>query len=51
MQRFCDGDGITEFVWPVPAYKGECMGVCSVPTDVSVEEALRLLREYCRTEQ
>jgi hypothetical protein len=51
VQRFCNGDGITEFVFPTPAYKGECLGVSSVPTDVSGEEALRLLREYWRTQQ
>lgn len=46
VQRFCDDNGITEFVFPATAYPGECLGVCSVPTDVSVEEALRLLRRY-----
>jgi hypothetical protein len=49
--RFCNGDGITEFVFPAAADKGEYLGVCSVPTDVSVEEALRLLREYRRNQQ
>jgi hypothetical protein len=44
VNRSCSGNEITEFVFPVPAYPGECLGVCSVPTDVSVEEALRLLR-------
>jgi hypothetical protein len=34
-----------EIVFPAHAYIGECLGVCSVPTGVSVEEALRLLRE------
>jgi len=50
VQRFCDGQGVKEFVFPVPAYKGECLGICSVRTDVSVEEALRLLREQRRQE-
>jgi len=45
VQRFCDANGVKEFVFPAPAYKGECLGVCSVRTDVSVEEALRVLRE------
>jgi hypothetical protein len=49
--RSCNGNEITEFVFPAPAYKGECLGVCSVPTDVTVDEALRLLREYRRTQQ
>jgi hypothetical protein len=48
--RHCNGSEITEFIHPAPAYKGECLGICSVPTDVSVEEALRLLREYRRTQ-
>lgn len=51
VQRFCDGNGITEFVFPAPTYKGECLGICSVQTDVSVEEVLRLLREDQRKQQ
>jgi hypothetical protein len=46
VRRVRNGNGITEFVFPAPAYKGECLGICSVPTDVGVEEALRLLREH-----
>jgi hypothetical protein len=49
--RYCNGNEITEFVYPAPAYEGECLGICSVPTDVSVEEALRLLRQYRNKEQ
>jgi hypothetical protein len=51
VRRVGNGNGIKEFVFPAPAYPGECLGVCSVPTDVSVEEALRLLREWSRTQQ
>lgn len=46
VRRVGNGNGITEFVFPAPAYPGECLGICSVPTDGSVDEALRLLREY-----
>ena len=48
VDRYVDGDEIVEIVFPAHIYKGECLGVCSVPTDVSVEEALRLLREHRR---
>jgi len=51
VSRCRSADGITEFVFPAPAYNGECLGVCLVPTDVSVEEALRLLREDQRKQQ
>ena len=46
--RYVDGEEIVEIVFPAHAYIGECLGVCSVPTGVSVEEALRLLRENRR---
>ncbi len=48
VDRYVNGGKIVEIVFPVPAYIGECLGVCSVPTGVSVEEALRLLREHRR---
>ena len=48
VDRYVDGEKIVEIVFPTHAYVGECLGVCSVPTGVSVEEALRLLRENRR---
>jgi hypothetical protein len=45
VDRYVNGGEIVEIVFPAHAYIGECLGVCSVPTGVSVEEALRLLRE------
>jgi hypothetical protein len=48
VDRYVDGEEIVEIVFPAHAYIGECLGVCSVPTGVSVEEALRLLRENRR---
>jgi hypothetical protein len=51
VRRVGNGNGITEFVFPAPAYPGECLGVRSVRTDVSVEEALRLLRESERNQK
>ena len=44
VDRYVDGEEIVEIVFPAHAYSGECLGVCSLPTGVSVEEALRLLR-------
>ena len=44
---YVNGEEIVEIVFPAHAYIGECLGVCSVPTGVSVE-ALRLLRENRR---
>jgi hypothetical protein len=49
VDRYVKGNEIVEIVFPAHAYIGECLGVCSVPTGVSVEEALRLLREMRRT--
>jgi hypothetical protein len=46
--RYVNGEEIIKMVFPAHAYIGECLGVCSVPTGVSVEEALRLLRENRR---
>jgi hypothetical protein len=48
VDRYIDRGKIVEIVFPAHAYSGECLGVCSVPTGVSVEEALRLLRENRR---
>jgi hypothetical protein len=48
VDRYVNGEEIVEIVFPAHAYIGECLGVCSVPTGVSVEEALRLLRENRR---
>jgi hypothetical protein len=48
VDRYVNGGEIVEIVFPAHAYIGECLGVCSVPTGVSVEEALRLLRENRR---
>jgi hypothetical protein len=48
VDRYVDGEEIVEIVFPTHAYIGECLSVCSVPTGVSVEEALRLLRENRR---
>ena len=48
VDRYVDGEEIVEIVFPAHAYIGECLGVCSVPTGVSVKEALRLLRENRR---
>ena len=36
---------VVEIVFPASVYEGECLGVCEVPANVSVEEALRSLRE------
>lgn len=49
--RYRQGDEIGEIVFPAHAYKGECLRVCRVPTDVSVEEALELLRDYRRNQR
>ncbi len=48
VDRYVNGGEIVEIVFPAHDYSGECLGVCSVPTGVSVEEALRLLRENRR---
>jgi hypothetical protein len=45
VDRYISGGEVVEIVFPAHAYKGECLGVCSVPPDVSVEEALRELRK------
>jgi hypothetical protein len=45
VDRHIDRGKIVEIVFPAHAYKGECLGVCSVSPDVSVEEALRELRK------
>lgn len=45
VNRYLNGREVVEIVFPAPAYKGECLGVCSVSADVSVEEALRELRK------
>lgn len=48
VDRHVNGEQIVEIVFPAHAYSGECLGVCSVPTGVSVGVALRLLRENRR---
>lgn len=50
VDRYRQGNEIVEIVFPAHAYEGECLGVCSVPTNVSVDEALRLLREHRRNQ-
>lgn len=50
VDRYMNGDGIVEIVFPAHAYEGECLGVCSVPGNASVEESLRLLRECGRNQ-
>jgi hypothetical protein len=45
VERYVSGREIVEIVFPAHAYKGECLGFCSVSPDVSVEEALRELRK------
>jgi hypothetical protein len=42
---YVNGREIVEIVFPAPAYKGECLGVCEVPANTSVEEALKFVRE------
>ena len=51
VDRYINRGEIVEIVFPAHAYNGECLGVCSVPADVSVEESLRLLRESRRNRQ
>jgi hypothetical protein len=43
VNRYINGDEIVEMIFP--AYEGECLGVCAVSPDVSVEEALQQLRK------
>jgi hypothetical protein len=45
VDRYINGGEVVEIVFPAHAYNGECLGVCSVSPDVSVEEALRELRK------
>jgi hypothetical protein len=45
VDRHIDRGEVVEIVFPAHAYDGECLGVCSVSPDVSVEEALRELRK------
>jgi hypothetical protein len=45
VDRYIDRGEVVEIVFPAHAYDGECLGVCSVSPDVSVEEALRELRK------
>ncbi|HEY6389001.1 MAG TPA: hypothetical protein VIX91_25265 [Candidatus Acidoferrum sp.] len=46
VQRYVHSDEVVEMVFPAHAYEGECLGVCEISASVSVEEALRLLREH-----
>jgi hypothetical protein len=48
VDRYVNGEEIAEIEFPAYAYIGECLGVCSVPTGVSVEEGRRLLGENRR---
>ena len=50
VDRHVNSGEIVEVVFPAHAYEGERLGVCSVPTNVRVEESLRLLREYRRNQ-
>jgi hypothetical protein len=51
VRRTRNGDQIIEEIFPAPLYPGENLGCCSVePTNISVEETLRLLREQRRQE-
>jgi hypothetical protein len=45
VERYINRGEVVEIVFSAHAYSGECLGVCSVSPDVSVEEALRELRK------
>ncbi len=48
VERYINRREVVEIVSPAHAYNRECLGVCSVSPDFSVEEALRELRERRR---
>ena len=51
VRRTRTGNQIIEEVFPAHLYPGENLGCCSVePTNISVEETLRWLREHRRQE-
>ena len=51
VRRSRNGNQIIEEVFPAHLYPGENLGCCSVePTNISVEETLRRLREHRRRE-
>jgi len=51
VRRTRNGNQIIEEVFPAHLYPGENLGCCCVePTNISVEETLRLLREQRRQE-